>query len=122
MAEQRRSKRKVEGGREKELERRMSIASIVSRVKTKEKLRRLSIGARGRLQQQAMRTASAMHELAQKAKMKILGPTADDATVDDEEDDRRDQQERPEERRVRQVVLHRLVRDRLGNALLRFRQ
>ena len=55
-------------------------------------MRRLSFDARDRLQQSAMQTASAMHELAKKAKKKVAkkhramagGPTADDLLDDDD--------------------------------------
>ena len=56
----------------------------------KDRMRRLSFDARDRLQQSAMQTASAMHELAKKAKKKVAkkhramagGPTADDLLDD----------------------------------------
>ena len=84
MADQRRSMRNATNAH---LERQNSIASIVARVKLKDKARRLSLGARDRLQHQAMRTASAMHEAAQKAKTKVAGgPKAGDGGADDDED------------------------------------
>ena len=84
MADQRRSMRNATTAH---LERQNSIASIVARVKLKEKARRLSLGARDRLHQQAMRTASKMHELAQQAKTKVAGgPKAGDGGADDDED------------------------------------